>query len=268
MKTKLLIEMAKKLPTPIKSVLSKVYTVEVKLLRTINKNPKKLNIGGGNWFKMGWLNLDYYRDDAFIDISQNLLENQKLSFPDEDLELIFTSHVLEHLPDEAVLNLLRECHRALKKGCIIRISVPDMEKAFKAYVYRDWKFFEFGGVSTKGNSIERKLVNFFASFKMENYGGGKHYSGGPIIDEGIVKEKYNSLGKYEFVKWCVRLIPKDAPYKAHVNGYDYEKLEGFLKYVGFKQVYKSSYRNSTVKELREKKFDNRPIVSLYVEAIK
>lgn len=269
-----LIEMAKKLPTPIGYGLSKVYKVgakvEVKLLKGLNTNPKKLNIGGGNWFKMGWLNLDIYADNTFIDINQNLLENQELPFIDESLELIFASHILEHLPDEVVLNLLKECHRTLKKGGIMRISVPDMEKAFKAYVDRDWNFFEIGGVTTNGDSIERRLVNYFASFAMDNYGEEKHYSGGPIIDDSIVKEKFNSLGKYEFVTWCVSLIPKNAPYKAHVNGFDFEKLARFLKDAGFEESYKSLYRNSTVKELRDTKriFDKRPMVSLYVETIK
>lgn len=271
METKL-IEMAKKLPTPIRSVLSLVYKVgvkvEVKVVKNLDTNPKKLNIGGGSWFKRGWLNLDYYGDNAFIDINQNLLENQELPFSDESLELIFTSHVLEHLPDEVVLNLLKECYRTLKKGGILRISVPDMEKAFTAYVNGDQNFFKIGGVDTKGDSIERRLVNYFASFGMENYGGEKDYSGGPIVDDSVVKEKISSLGKYEFVKWCASLIPKDAPYKGHINGYDYEKLARFLKNVGFREVYKSSYRNSTVKELRGQKFDNRPMVSLYVEAVK
>jgi len=264
-----LIEMGLKLPAPIRHILFKAYKVEVKLLKTLNRNPKKLNIGGSNWFKMGWLNLDYYADNAFTDINQNLLEDQELPFTDESLEIIFTSHILEHLPDEVVSNLLKECYRVLKKRGLMRISVPDMEKAFKAYVSVDWNFFGFGGVSTKGESIERRLLNFFASFAMDNYGGEKHYSGGPIVGDKIVKEKFNSLNKYEFVKWCVSLIPKEASYKGHVNGFDYEKLEIFLKEAGFWRVLKSSYRGSTVKELRGgNKFDNRPITSLYVEAVK
>lgn len=277
-----LLNMVNKMPASVRRILAsdylillriarESYKVEVKLLRNLNRNrnPRKLNIGGGRWFKMGWLNLDYYVDDAFIDIKQNLLRNQSLPFPDESLEVIFTSHVLEHLTDGAVLNLLRECYRTLKRKAIMRIVVPDMGKAFEAYRHGDRKFFfESAEISLNGNNIERRLVNFFASFRIDNYGGERHYSGGPIVDKNTVEEAFNSLSKYEFIKWCVSKIPGDAPYVAHRNGFDYEKMERLLKDAGFREVRESSYKNSMFNELRRRKFDHYPIISLHIEAIK
>lgn len=113
-----------------------------------------------------------------------------------------------------------------------------------------------------GDTLERKLVNFFASFAKNDY------SGGPIIPTEKIRDKLKSLDKYEFLSWCVSQIPEDATYKAHVNGYDYKKLRRVLSSVGFSKIIKSDYRRSIVPILRDKDFDNRPVVSLYVEAIK
>ena len=63
-------------------------------------------------------------------------------------------------------------------------------------------------------------------------------------------------------------IPKDAPYKAHVNAYDFDKLKDLLNKIGFQDIKKSDYRLSSVASMRATVFDNRPVISLYVEANK
>ena len=64
------------------------------------------------------------------------------------------------------------------------------------------------------------------------------------------------------------LIPRDASKVEHINGYDYQKLESFLKLAGFSYIHQSSFRSSKDLVMRGKKLDNRPIISLFVEAIK
>lgn len=54
-------------------------------------------------------------------------------FPDEYADLIYASHVLEHLSYHDVPRVLREWYRVLKKGGILRISVPDFDKIIKIY---------------------------------------------------------------------------------------------------------------------------------------
>ncbi len=48
-------------------------------------------------------------------------------------DYVFSSHFLEHLYREDALRLLKECYRVLKKGGLIRISVPDLEFAVSLY---------------------------------------------------------------------------------------------------------------------------------------
>ena len=58
---------------------------------------------------------------------------QPLPYPDGSFEAAFGSHVLEHLtPDEAA-GVLRELHRVLRPGGIVRISVPDLDQVIASY---------------------------------------------------------------------------------------------------------------------------------------
>jgi len=49
-----------------------------------------------------------------------------LPFSNEEVDYIYTSHMLEHLTSEKADFVLKECHRVLKKGGIVRILVPDL----------------------------------------------------------------------------------------------------------------------------------------------
>ena len=118
---------------------SKVYIQ--KLLFRPDSKRRKVNLGGGNQYKRYWENVDLYANSVYIEYKINFLNVQLLPFENESVEKIFSSHLLEHLPDDAVLNLLKECERCLKVGGRLRISVPDMDKAFKAYLESNWDFF-------------------------------------------------------------------------------------------------------------------------------
>ncbi len=227
-----------------------------------NPANRYLNIGGGEWYYRGWDNIDFYVDQYFIDYKIDMRLQTPVNIPDGCASLIFCSHVLEHFSDDVALFTLRECHRLLKPQGTVRLSVPDMDVAFEAYRSNDNVFFDRGGVGCVGDSIERKLVNFFASYEKDNY------SGGPEVHPSTVRNKLKALNKYEFATWCVGLIPEDAPYKAHVNGFDFSKLLLFLEKAGFSRIERSAYRSSRIPMLRGQAFDNRPMVSLFVEATK
>src|SRR5262249_17774155 len=57
-----------------------------------------------------------------------------LRFPDESFEVVYHSHVLEHLPPLDGRRLLRECYRVLKPGGTIRVAVPDLEEIARLYL--------------------------------------------------------------------------------------------------------------------------------------
>jgi predicted SAM-dependent methyltransferase len=80
---------------------------------------KKLNLGCGEDYKEGWVNLDIVQGvkaDVYADIGK------KLPFKDNTFEYVFISHVLEHVNN--LTGLMAELKRICKEGAIINIRVP------------------------------------------------------------------------------------------------------------------------------------------------
>lgn len=222
--------------------------------------PAKLNIGGGNWYRRGWHNVDLYALDAFVDFRTDFRTGDALPLADASITTAFSSHVVEHISDEEVANIAAEVARVMRPGGTFRISTPDPDKAFAAYDRGDHEFFDRGGVTCKGPTIEHKLVNFFASYR-----AGDH-SGGPEVERGEILAALDD--RSAFPRWCVEQIPADAPYRGHVNSWSGERLRQLLLGAGFVDVRVCGYRQSFLPELREDGFDNRPTVSVFVEAVR
>ncbi len=222
------------------------------------KHGRRVNVGAGRWYVRGWETVDYYVPSPYADVRLDLRDRPVLPYADGSCGVIYCSHVLEHLPDVSVRHALAEFARVLEPGGVVRLVVPDMDRAFAAYRDRDDDFFDHGGVRCVGPTIEAKLVNFFASYRLDDY------SGGPELSPDVVRAQLDSLDKHAFVAWCVAQIPSDASYLGHVNGFDHERLARMGRDVGL-CLDRSSYRGSAVPEMRGPTFDNRPRVSLYME---
>jgi SAM-dependent methyltransferase len=54
-------------------------------------------------------------------------------FGDETFDVVYHSHVLEHLEREDAPGFLRECFRVLKRGGVLRVVVPDLEQLARRY---------------------------------------------------------------------------------------------------------------------------------------
>jgi len=214
----------------------------------------KINIGAGVWSVKDWGTLDCYLEaDHFVDLRRM----DKLSIEDNFLEKVFSSHCIEHIENSHLEHLLKELYRCIKPGGILRIGCPDAEKAFEAYENNDESWFL---AWLKPSHIGEMLLNVFVSYDC--------LAGGPKMPEEIIKEKYNSMSKEDFIEWCVSLKDKTRPYIAHTNGYTFVKLKRMLEEAGFKDVEKSSYRKSKDKELQGPEFDNYEHLSLFVECRK
>ena len=93
----------------------------------------KVNIGSHlHMFHHGWLNMDvvdlreYAHQNKYRFMRHDVLRG--LPFATEDVDMIFSSHMLEHFTYADGLKFLRECRRVLKPGGLIRLIVPDCEK--------------------------------------------------------------------------------------------------------------------------------------------
>ena len=87
------------------------------------KTGLRVNVGCGPNVVDGYINIDVVSSDpkvVFWDCRKSL------PFDDDSVEVIFSEHVLEHFEYPAQSStFLRECHRCLVKGGVVRIVVPD-----------------------------------------------------------------------------------------------------------------------------------------------
>jgi len=94
--------------------------------------PKDLlvNIGCGPSPLAGWVNVDIARGPR-VDVVWDL--RRGLPFADNSCAAIFSEHVIEHLSKTDGENLLRECHRVLQPGAVLRLSTPDARRFLCSY---------------------------------------------------------------------------------------------------------------------------------------
>jgi predicted SAM-dependent methyltransferase len=91
----------------------------------------KVNIGCGRRYEKSWINIDFSSDGP--DVIQYDL-NKGIPLDDNSVDVVYSSHVLEHFSSNKGHFLLSECYRILKKGGIIRIAVPDLETICREYI--------------------------------------------------------------------------------------------------------------------------------------
>jgi predicted SAM-dependent methyltransferase len=92
---------------------------------------KYLNLGCGSRYLDGWMNLDISPVSPYVQAC-NLLNG--IPFPDNTFEFVYHSHLLEHIPRSRSADILKECCRVLKPGCVIRVVVPDLERITRLYL--------------------------------------------------------------------------------------------------------------------------------------
>ena len=96
-----------------------------------SSSANRLNVGCGWNFSPNWVNVDLHRYDPSvlcIDISRGL------PFSNGRFDVVYSSHVLEHLTPLAARDLVLECLRVLAPGGIIRIVVPDLQSIVAFYL--------------------------------------------------------------------------------------------------------------------------------------
>lgn len=243
------------------------------------------NIGAGSFGHPYWTNVDYatehYRNaqkNPFL--NYDLMELKPLPIEDNVAELVYSSHTIEHVSDEAVRNMLSESYRILKPGGGIRLTSPDAWLEFQAYMRRDISYWYWvDSYSRPGTweklykkslskaSIHQLFLHHFASQLCEidiDDSPQKKYSDSEISEIFSNNPDVETLNF--FTKQC-KFNP-DHPGN-HISYWTHEKVKFVLKEVGFSDPYISGWGQSVLPPLRDTNlFDNtHPKISLYVEAI-
>jgi len=107
----------------IKTIISDYERVYSKGLKEKKKtSPKRLNLGCGFNKKVGYINVDK-SPEVKPDVVWDL---RKFPYPKElhGATLIEARHLFEHFTPDEVIAVIRECYKILKKGGVIKITVP------------------------------------------------------------------------------------------------------------------------------------------------
>lgn len=85
---------------------------------------RRLHVGSGGHRIAGWINADI-DPAAGVDLVTDL--TRPLPFRSDSLDLIHSEDVIEHLHQDAGHQFLRECHRVLRTGGVMRLVTPDLQ---------------------------------------------------------------------------------------------------------------------------------------------
>ena len=91
----------------------------------------KINLGSGHWKLEGWVNVDIDLE-SLPDVAANL--SGGLPFATGAARLMHTEDFIDQLEIEKAAEFLRECHRILAPGGILRVLTPDMQKLTDLYL--------------------------------------------------------------------------------------------------------------------------------------
>ncbi len=119
----------------------------------------KLHLGAGPIRLAGWLDTDIVGGDAHLDLGR------PLPLPSDTFHYAFGEHVIEHIAETAIPGLLRELHRVLRPGGVLRLTTPDLRKLIALYEdrnpemdrarYAAW----FAGVTGKDATHAAQILN-------------------------------------------------------------------------------------------------------------
>ncbi|MFB3816821.1 MAG: methyltransferase domain-containing protein [Candidatus Methylomirabilales bacterium] len=99
---------------------------------------RRLNWACGPRGAPGWFNSDRRAGEG-IQHTGDILDGLPLA-PDS-LDYAVTIHGLQDLAVPDVLPALRELHRVLRPGGVLRLAVPDLDRAIRAYREQDHAYF-------------------------------------------------------------------------------------------------------------------------------
>jgi len=215
----------------------------------------KLNLGCGSVRPNGWINTDSslnaniqripilgkslaklisnvsYDSNNFTYINLN----KKWKFKNEKVDVVYASHLFEHLSLKAADLFLKEAFRCLKPGGVIRIVVPDLYKIAKKYIN------EYDETES-GNTTE------FILWAINMHREGQY--GNPSLIKKIVLEIQGYPHQHKFM-------------------YDDKSLIKKIKSYGFKELNSLTYGESNlINSISEVEGTQESYLSVYIEAVK
>ena len=109
-----------------------------------NEHRVGLHLGSGDHHLDGWINVDF-SVSMDVEVVADLTKN--MPFRSESVDLIHSEDFIEHVDAAAGRLVLRECHRVLKNGGVMRLLTPDLRALIeRVYIDRDRRHLRWCGV--------------------------------------------------------------------------------------------------------------------------
>jgi SAM-dependent methyltransferase len=238
----------------------------------------KLNIGASPiWSMGGWCTLDHkLKERTEFSIPGDALS---IDLPNDSCDVIFCSHVFEHIPHVKLPLVIAEINRVLKSGGIFRMLTPNLRKIAEAYVREDKEFFvealEEDETIRTDLGFGGMLMNFIVSPGQDTV----------LIDRGLTDfiAGYAHLYSYDFK--MLQIMFEKLGFSAKEVGFcssEIEEMQVPLHVIGLEKKWQNFNQkfyteNNLVHRLANGKyeinfkvtgFDRDPLTSLIIEAKK
>jgi SAM-dependent methyltransferase len=194
------------------------------------------------------------RLERFRSLPDNILVHnlaKGIPFNTDSVDVVYHSHLLEHLDKDVAAKFLIEIKRVLKPGGIHRIVVPDFEKACRAYIAHI--------ESCDKQPIESRNHDSYIAL---------------LLEQSVRKEAFGTSQQKSLRRFFENLILGDARRRGETHQWMYDRinLKALLIDLGYKEVRVQDYNTSLIPNWTEYGLDidengnqYKP-ESLYVEA--
>lgn len=226
-----------------------------------------LNLGCGSHWHRDWLNIDIAPTVPQV-IACDLRQDWPL--PRDFFDMVYHSHVLEHMDFHQGKSLLQKCLQVLKQGGILRIAVPDLESTAREYLHQlDAARAEKPGATQRHQWMIIELIDQLT----------RHRSGGemlcylqqhPVPEENFILTRIGSEGEH-----LIHSVRKHAPThtlveeavqvgmfrlggEVHRWMYDSFSLKALLEEVGFVNIQQVSATQSALPNFADYHMDHEP----------
>jgi len=183
---------------------------------------KKLNVGASPiWQNDEWYILDHKVNES----KENVIVGDAKNVPleDGDCQLLFCSHMIEHIPHIELESIFLEFNRVLDMGGVARILSPDLLKVAKAYVENNQEFYEKALSEDENLRTDLGLGGMFMNF---------------VVSPGQDTALFN------------RQLTKFVSGYAHLYLYDFNMLKIILTKCGF-EVEQKQFCESEFEDFHE-----------------
>lgn len=201
--------------------------------------------------------LNDYRVDRFNALSNNIIAHdlsKGIPFPDASVDVVYHSHMLEHLDREVAELFLREIFRVLTPGGILRVVVPDFELVCREYI-----------------------ASIDACARGENGSIDRHDATvEPVLLASVRRESHGTSQQKPFRRFIENRLLGDARRRGDTHQWMYDRfnLTSLVHRCGYRKVVVQSFDTSLIPQWAEIGLDKNGTGgeykpgSVYIEAIK